>query len=352
MSDISQQIKEQIEAAIANKTPLNIIGGNSKSFLGHAIDCQNLKMAEHSGIINYEPSELVMTARAGTSLEEIETALNQHNQMLPFEPPHYGSGATIGGTIACNLSGPRRAYAGAARDYVLGTKIINGKAEELKFGGEVMKNVAGYDVSRLMVGAMGTLGVMLEISFKVLPCLPAEITLVQAMSADDALRKMNQWAASPLPMSATCYINGKLYVRLSGVDSALQAARNQIGGEELNDSKSFWFQLREHGLPLFKKAEKLWRLSVPQTTSPLSLDGEQIIEWGGGLRWLFSDSSEEEIRNITKSVGGHATLYKGESPTKNVFQSLDAGINKLHHNLKHAFDPAGIFNPGRMFNNL
>ncbi|MDH5258770.1 MAG: glycolate oxidase subunit GlcE, partial [Gammaproteobacteria bacterium] len=208
MSDQTQKLQAQVASAVSEKRSLNIIGGNSKAFYGRTSKCESLHLQAHSGIVSYEPTELVMTVRAGTPLEEIEDALSKNNQMLPFEPPHYGSGATIGGTIACNLSGPRRAYSGAARDYVLGTKIINGKAEVLRFGGEVMKNVAGYDASRLMTGAMGTLGVLLEVSFKVLPRFASEITLVQEINADDAISKMNQWAGMPNPISATAYLNG------------------------------------------------------------------------------------------------------------------------------------------------
>ena len=264
MLDQTQELQTQVAEAISEKRSLNIIGGNSKSFYGRSSQCESLHLQAHSGILNYEPTELVMTVRAGTSLEEIEEALSRNNQMLPFEPPHYGSGATIGGTVACNLSGPRRAYSGAARDYVLGTKIINGKAEVLHFGGEVMKNVAGYDASRLMTGSMGALGVLLEVSFKVLPRFASEITLVQEISADDAITKMNQWAGMPNPVSATAYLNGKLYVRLSGADSTLQAAHKRIDGELLSDAEKFWFHLREHQLPAFKNAKLYGEFLYPK----------------------------------------------------------------------------------------
>lgn len=354
MSDITQQLQEQIATAIAEKKPLDIIGGNSKAFYGRPSKNDPLHLRPHTGIVNYEPTELVMTARAGTSLEEIEAELSKSNQMLPFEPPHYGPNATIGGTIACNLSGPRRAYAGAARDYVLGTKVINGKAEVLHFGGEVMKNVAGYDVSRLMVGAMGTLGALLEVSFKVLPRFSSEITLVQDINASDAITKMSEWAGKPNPLSATAHIDGKLYVRLSGADSALQAARQRIGGELLPEAETFWLKLREHQLPTFNNTQTVWRISVPQTIEPLKLDGEQIIEWGGGLRWLIGDENANQIRESAIEVGGHATLFKGGDQNKDqdIFQPLEQGLEKLHRNLKHAFDPHSIFNPDRMFKNL
>jgi len=356
MSDITKQLQEQIATAISEKKSLNIVGGNSKSFYGRSTECESLVMRPHTGIVNYEPTELVMTVRAGTSLREIEEELKNNNQMLPFEPPHYGPDATIGGTIACNLSGPRRAYAGAARDYVLGTKIINGNVEVLHFGGVVMKNVAGYDVSRLMTGAMGTLGVLLEISFKVLPRFASEMTLVQEMNVGDAIIKMNQWAGKPNPLSATAYVDGKLFVRLSGADSALQAARQRIGGELLPDAESFWLRLKEQQLPAFDNAQTIWRISVPQTTPPLALDGEQLIEWGGGLRWLIGNENPDRIRETVSKVGGHATLFKcGDNDLnqdQEIFHALDKGLVKLHHNLKKSFDPHLVFNPNRMFRNL
>lgn len=352
MPEITEQLKQQIEHAIADKTPLQIIGGNSKSFYGRIAQGDLLNLQAHSGIVNYEPTELVITARAGTTLEEIEAELSKNNQMLPFEPPHYGPNATIGGTIACNFSGPRRAYSGAARDYVLGSKIINGKAEVLHFGGEVMKNVAGYDVSRLMAGAMGTLGVLLEVSLKVLPRFPDEITLVQETSLSDAISKMNQWAAKPNSLSATAYLEGKLYVRLSGAESALKIARQQIGGETLSDAENFWRKLREQQLPVFENAKTVWRIYVPQTVAPLAIEGQQIIEWGGGLRWLISDERAEHVREQVSAIGGHATLFKGGDRNQKIFHPLETELMKLHRNLKQAFDPHAIFNRGRMYANI
>lgn len=352
MSDITQQLQAQITDAIDANKPLNIVGGNSKSFLGNSSKAERLEMQSHTGILSYEPSELVMTVRAGTSLEEIEETLSKNDQMLPFEPPHYGPGATIGGTIACNLSGPRRAYAGAARDFVLGTKIINGKAEVLSFGGEVMKNVAGYDVSRLMAGAMGTLGVMLEVSFKVLPRFKTEKTLVLEMGESEAITTMNQWAGQPIPLSATAYIDGQLHMRLSGTEKTLQSMHQQLGGEVLPDAETFWQNLREHQLPVLKSANTVWRISVPQITAPFELDGEQIIEWGGGLRWLIGDVDSTQIRKAVGNLGGHATLFKGDNVDQEVFHPLSDGLATIHRNLKLAFDPHRIFNPERMFLNL
>jgi len=352
MSDISQKLKEQIETAISDKTTLNIIGGNSKSFYGRTPQGEPIYVGEQTGITNYEFTELVMTVRAGTTLEEIECALDKNGQMLAFEPPRYGASATIGGTIACNLSGPRRAYAGAARDYVLGSKIINGKAEVLSFGGEVMKNVAGYDVSRLMTGAMGTLGLLLEVSFKVLPKPISEKTLTLEVNSSDAILKMNQWATKTFPLSATVYVDGKLYVRLSGAESSVQSAFQQMGGEVFSEADLFWQNLKEQQLSFFKTTETLWRLSVPPTTSQLELSGECLMEWSGGLRWLKTNDSPEHIRKIVSTVGGQATFFKGHVNNQSVFQSMSPSLEKLHRNLKSAFDPHQIFNPGRLYESL
>lgn len=352
MSDLEKQLQQQIEAAISHKTTLNIVGGNTKTWYGRLPQGEALHVAGHQGITSYEPTELVISARAGTSLEEIEHTLHKNHQMLPFEPPHFGPGATIGGTIACNLSGPRRPYNGAARDFLLGTKIINGKAEVLRFGGEVMKNVAGYDVSRLMCGAMGTLGLLLEVSLKVLPRPASEITLTHDTSAEDAISLMNQWAGKPLPVSASAWVNGKLYIRLSGTGRGVEAASHDIGGNKLDNADEFWHQLREQQLSFFNSDKSLWRLSVPPTAEMLPVNGSTLIEWGGGLRWLVSDAPADEIFSAAASCGGHAKLYSGSDRLQDVFQPLDAGLITLHRNLKHSFDPHGIFNPGRMYQDL
>lgn len=352
MADITQQIKQQVETARSEKKSLNIIGGNSKSFYGRESQGQPLNLAQHCGIINYEPTELVLTARAGTTLEEIENALNKNQQMLPFEPPYFGPNATIGGTIACNFSGPRRAYAGAARDFVLGTTLINGKAEVLHFGGEVMKNVAGYDVSRLMAGAMGTLGVLLDVSLKVLPKPAHEITLVQEIKQHEAISFINKLAAQPVPLSASCYHDGKLYYRLSGTVTSLNTARTRLGGAILPDGNIFWRNLREQQLPFFQSSLPLWRVSVPQTTLPINIAGEWLMEWGGALRWLSSDAPASEIREAIQKLGGHIVLFRGVDSQRDGFHPLDTGLAKIHQHLKRAFDPDNIFNIGRMYPNL
>lgn len=244
-NDISNELQSQVLDSFNKKSTLKIQAGNSKHFYGRNIEAELLDISQHQGIINYEPTELVMTVRAGTTLQEIESTLEQNNQMLAFEPPHFADTATIGGTIACNFSGPRRAYAGAARDFVLGTTIINGKAEKLKFGGEVMKNVAGYDASRLMCGAMGTLGVLLDVSLKIIPKPETEITLLQQCNIHQALENMHRWVKQSIPISASFYDGKNLFVRLSGNEKSINASQSKLNCESHNDSLLFWQNIKE-----------------------------------------------------------------------------------------------------------
>lgn len=351
-NDISLRLQETVQKAVADNSPLNIIGGDSKSFLGCTPQGKPFNVSDNRGIINYEPTELVITARAGTLLSEIEAALDAEQQMLGFEPPHFDNSATLGGTIACGLSGPRRPYTGAARDFVLGCKIINGRGEILHFGGEVMKNVAGYDVSRLMNGAFGTLGIILEVSLKVLPKPIQEITLVQQRTDKEAIKIMNIWAGQSIPISATAYYGDQLYVRLSGSENVLKSARSRIGGEALNTSESFWHSLKEQQHAFFSGPKPLWRIMVPQGEAPLALEGKTLIEWGGAQRWLKSDFNPSLIHDQVLKHNGHATLYRDGECDGDIFQALPASLFTLHKNLKQAFDPVGIFNPGRLYPEL
>jgi glycolate oxidase FAD binding subunit len=348
-SDISAQLQEAVQTAAAQVVPLKIVGGQSKAFYGRAMAGQILSVAGHQGIVNYEPSELVITARAGTSLPELSQTLASQGQYLAFEPPHFGETATWGGTIACGLSGPARPYQGAARDFVLGVKCLNGKGEILRFGGQVMKNVAGYDVSRLMVGALGTLGVLLEISCKVLPLPAEEVTLVKPMASEkEALAQMTFWGNQTVPLTASCFDGEKLLFRLGGI--AIQSAQQKIPAEIWSEGSQFWVDLREQHLPFFTAdGPPLWRLSVPPTTPPLDLsEGKQLIEWGGALRWLRSDLPAATIRTTVAQVGGHATLFRGGDRTSEVFHPLAHELEKLHRRLKEQFDPRWILNPRRM----
>ena len=350
--DLSNAIQQQVIAATAAKRALRIVGGNSKAFYGRDISGEVLSVAEHRGIISYEPTELVMTARAGTPLQEIEQALAAQNQILGFEPPHFGAGATLGGTIACNFSGPRRAAVGSARDFVLGTKLINGKGEILTFGGQVMKNVAGYDVSRLMCGALGTLGVMLEISIRVLPKPELELTLTQALDVQLALAKVHVLGRQALPISASLADGQQLHIRLSGSAAAVNAAKQSIGGEVMANDTPFWQQLREQQLPFFNTAQALWRISIASTAPQLTLPGTWLYEWDGAQRWLLSDASATTIRDAVAAYGGHAVCFRAQHKPDSVFHPLDVGLFNVHKKLQQSFDPAGIFNPGKMYTEI
>jgi glycolate oxidase FAD binding subunit len=355
---VQEEIAERIRSASADKRALRIRGGGTKDFYGQSLDGDPLDTGGMSGIVDYEPTELVVTARAGTPLSVVESTLRERGQQLGFEPPHFGAKATIGGAVASGLSGPRRPYAGAARDFVLGVRLIDGAAQSLAFGGRVIKNVAGFDVARLMTGALGTLGVLTEVSLKCLPLPRYEATLALEGSADDSIRHSNEWGGRPLPLSATCYHDGRMCVRLSGAESAVRAAANTIGGETLGDADAFWESVREQTHAFFTAARDrdaaLWRLSVKSTAPYTDLGGEQLIEWGGALRWLAapSDTDAGRLRAWAKSNGGHATLFRAGDKSAGVFQTLPAPIFTLHQRLKRVFDPAGIFNRERLYAGL
>lgn len=349
MEQALQQFRDRIAAAGADNTALRIRGGGTKDWYGQALQGELLDTRAYSGIVAYDPTELVITARCGTPLAEIEAALAQQNQMLAFEPPHFGEGATIGGVVACGLSGPRRQAVGAVRDFVLGTTLMDGKGEVLHFGGQVMKNVAGYDVSRLLTGSLGTLGLILEVSLKVLPTPFAETTLRFSIGEADAIQRLNQWGGQPLPISASAWHDGVLTVRLSGAQAAVAAAQKKMEGQEVPQADGFWNALREQRSAFFDADAGLWRLSVPSVTEPLALHGEQLIEWGGAQRWLKTTADAATIRAAAERAGGHATLFRGGDKRVGVFQPLAPAVAAIHRHLKTAFDPAGIFNRGRMY---
>ena len=270
--------------------------------------------------------------------------------MLAFEPPHFGAGATIGGCVAAGLSGPRRASAGALRDFVLGAKIVDGRGQQLGFGGRVMKNVAGYDISRLLAGSLGTLGLILEVSLKVLPRPPAELTLRLELPQGKALESLNRWAGQPLPISASAWHDGDLALRLSGAASALQTAAEKLGGERVEPAGAacFWSAIREHSAPFFAGGTPLWRLSLPSHAPQVELPGAQLIEWSGALRWLKTNADAATVRAAAARAGGHATLFRAGDKSAGAFAPLPPVLARLHRELKSAFDPAGILNPGRL----
>jgi glycolate oxidase FAD binding subunit len=356
---------EQFKERILEGKPLCICGGATKDFYGNAPQGEPLDTRTYCGIVAYEPTELFITARCGTPLAEVEAALAEKGQCLAFEPPRFGVDSTIGGVVAAGLSGPRRVSAGALRDFVLGVKILDGEARELTFGGQVMKNVAGYDVSRLMAGSLGTLGLILEVSLKVLPKPVAEATLHFAMSEGDALGQLNRWAGQPLPIVASAWQEGVLTLRLAGARAAVDAAERKLGGEKIGAGNreaggttpaggagNFWGDLRDQRLPFFSDTSPLWRLSVPSVAPPFDLPGEVLIEWGGAQRWLRSDAAAETIRTAAEKVGGSATAFRCDPALKaavGTFSPLPAPLMNLHRSLKQAFDPRNIFNPGRMY---
>ncbi len=348
MNNLREQFSEAIKQASERRRPVRIRGSGSKDFYGGVPKGEVLDTTRYTGIVDYAPEELVLTARAGTPLKEIEAALAERGQMLPFEPPHFGPHATLGGCVATGLSGPRRASLGAVRDFVLGVQILDGQGEPLRFGGQVMKNVAGYDVSRLMAGSLGTLGLILEVSLKVLPKPKSEATLQFELNETQALEKMNRWAGEPLPISATCYHDHVLTIRLSGAQSAVRAAHAKLGGQMMLAGEDFWCGIREQTSHFFRDGMSLWRLSVPSTAAVL-VPGKQLIEWGGALRWVFTEGEPGAVRAVVEKAGGQATLFRSAKKPAAVFHPLPKPLLEVHQRMKRAFDPQGIFNPGRMY---
>jgi glycolate oxidase FAD binding subunit len=339
-----------VQAAYEARNPLRLRGAGSKDFYGGLLVGEPLDVAAYRGIVAYEPTELYVTARCGTPLAELEAALGEQGQMLACEPPHF-AGATVGGAVAAGLSGPRRQQAGALRDFVLGVQLIDGSGQLLNFGGQVMKNVAGYDVSRFIAGSLGTLGLIAEVTLKVLPRPVAEQTLLFACAADEAIARLNRWGQQPLPISASFWADGRLAVRLSGAAAAVDAASRLLGGDPAVDAEKLWISVREQQHAAFA-GDCLWRLAVPSTAAPLVLDGLRAIEWGGALRWYDDAASAGGVRALAQAAGGHAVLYRAPESRRcreGVFAPLSPALLALHRRLKKAFDPRGIFNPGRLY---
>ena len=364
-----RQLIDQVRAAASARRSLRIIGGDTKAFYGQPVAGEPESTSGWAGIVSHEPSELVVTVRAGTPLVELEAALAEQGQCLPFEPPRFGSASTIGGAVAAGLAGPARASAGGVRDYVLGVQFIDGRGEWLTFGGQVMKNVAGYDVSRVLAGSMGTLGILTDISLKVLPVAPAEATLVFSLGQHDALEQLHRWGGQPLPLNASCWVKDQtqpdapelLFLRLRGavaaVESACERLAREAGGQRMDNAETGpdWAACRDQTLPFFNAPAPdlcLWRLSVPQTAAVISLPFAQLIEWHGAQRWLWAPASAAaEIRSAAAAVNGHATLFRAGvdgAPGVPRFDRQTAVIDTITQRLRAEFDPAGIFNPGRM----
>ncbi|MEY4748978.1 MAG: glycolate oxidase subunit GlcE [Pseudomonadota bacterium] len=353
---------DRVQSAAATRTPLELRAGGTKRFYGEAAQGESLDVRGLTGVSSYEPTELVVSARCGTPLATLENLLAGQGQCLPFEPPHFGAGATVGGMVAAGLAGPSRAAVGSVRDFVLGATLLNGKGEVLSFGGQVMKNVAGYDVARLLAGSLGTLGIILEVSLKVLPIAPATVTLRFEMGQADALGALNQWGGQPVPINASAWCDGSLLLRLSGATAAVAAAVTRLGGERLDAAVAteLWQGLREHQDDYFVRARAalaqgaaLWRLGLPSTAPALTVAGQtagdQLIEWGGAQRWLVSRRPAAELRSAAAALGGHATLFDARDRSAGVFAPLAPPVARIQQRLKASFDPHGIFNPGRLY---
>jgi len=357
MASAITQWREQIARAAANGEQFELRGGGSKAFYGQPPRGEVLDTRAHSGIVSYEPTELVVTARGGTPLAELEETLAARRQMLAFEPPHFGD-ATVGGCVAAGLAGPRRIRAGAVRDFVLGAQLLDGNGKLLNFGGQVMKNVAGYDISRLLAGSLGILGIITEVSLKVLPLPETEQTRCFTLGQADALVTLRDWAARPLPISASAWQDGQLRVRISGAASAVAACARELGGEPLAaaPAAAFWQALREQQLDFFPGGDTpLWRVALPGTAPVLDFDSvahDPLLEWNGCLRWLQGELDGARLRQQATALGGHVTLFRGGDKSGGVFSPLPLALLGLHQRLKKEFDPAGVFNPGRLYPGL
>ncbi|MGE8416644.1 putative FAD-linked oxidoreductase [compost metagenome] len=344
--DTSTLLLEQVNQARAQGTPLQIHGGSSKAWLGRPLQGQRLDTRSHCGIVNYDPTELVITARAGTRLSDVVAALQANQQMLPCEPPHSDDGATLGGMVAAGLSGPRRPWVGSVRDFVLGTRVITGLGQHLRFGGEVMKNVAGYDLSRLLAGSFGCLGLITEVSLKVLPIPRCQAHIALELDSQHALQSLAQWGQQPIPISAACHDGRVLRLRLEGGEGSVRAACERLGGETF--AANWWQDLNHRRLAFFNDPRPLWRLSLPNTSEHLDLPGPQLLDWAGAQRWLKSDATPDQLRTLASRLGGHVTCYT-PGHTDSPFQPLPSPLLHYHQQLKQRLDPQGIFNPGRMY---
>lgn len=358
-----ERLVEQVRAAQADGSALLIRGGGTKDFYGGVLTGKPLELGALRGICSYEPTEMVITARAATPLHELEEALAERGQYLAFEPPRFGARGqtTVGGMVAAGLAGPARAAVGSVRDFVLGACVLNGRGELLRFGGQVMKNVAGYDAARLFAGSMGVLGVICEVSLKVLPvaasCQSMELDCEQAQ----ALRLLHTWARSALPLNASAWHEGILRVRFCGAVAAVRLALERVKKDcavrilEQDVAQRHWEAQRDQTHEFFAKRDDgaprpaLWRLSVPATHPPLDLSGQILIEWGGAQRWYWTQVPAETVRETAARASGHASVFRAQTRSADFLAPLPGPLERIHRALKQSFDPAGIFNRGRLY---
>jgi FAD/FMN-containing dehydrogenase len=356
-----QRLIDRVESARSARTALDIHGGNTKRFYGNAPRGETLDVRELTGVTSYEPTELVISVLAGTALTDVEELLGERGQCLAFEPPRFGTGGTVGGMVAAGLAGPARASVGPVRDFVLGVTMLNGVGEMLCFGGQVMKNVAGYDVSRVLAGSMGILGVICEVSLKVMPTLPCTRTVTFELDEASALRQLQRWAVDAVPVTASAWQAGRLWIRLGGATAAVGEAQRRLGGAGLSSEEAarWWSGIRDHRHAFFvfgqnelERGDCLWRLSVRATAEPIALPGAQLIEWGGAQRWYRGAAAAAQVRAAAAAAGGHATLVRAANKSAGAFAALTPTLMDIHRRLKQSFDPARIFNPGRLYPEL
>ncbi len=352
MGDIADELEATVRAAAASGKKLSIVAGGSKSFVGRNVSGERLDVSGHCGILDYQPAELVLTVRAGTKLTEIAQCLEERQQMLPFEPPDFDGKATIGGTLACDMSGPARPWRGSVRDVTLGVTLINGRGQRLRFGGQVLKNVAGYDVSRLQAGAMGTLGVMTEITLRLLPTPAATATVFCEMDSRAAIKRMNELARLPLPISGAAWLGGSLYLRLEGAERAVTGALGKVGPEFQPGDESIWMRIREQSLTFFEGNASLWRFSVASNAGHRIEDQSWLFDWGGAQRWLRGEFEMKYLESLANDLGGQVSLYRHGDRAGEVFHTQAPAMRNLQLRLKNSFDPHGILNAGRMYHGI
>ncbi len=359
-SSSEQTLIAHVRHATRHGEPLRLQGHDSKRFYGREVQGQTLSLAEHQGVVDYTPSELVITVKAGTPLRDLHQALAEAGQYLPFDPPEFAdqpATGTIGGAVASGLCGPGRPWLGAVRDFVLGARLLNGQGQVLSFGGQVMKNVAGYDVSRLLAGSLGVLGVVLEVSLKVLPAPPIRLTLCRRCGISEARSVFTALSGTATPLAGACYVQESAWLRLQGSELGVTQAAEQLTREGWEPGEdAFWETLRDHTHDFFAPALEgagLWRLSVP-ATAPVDAHAPCVLDWGGAQRWVLqqqvSEQSAARVREWAAQQGGHATLFRGHGAAP--FHPLPSALSQLHQRIKRSFDPAGIFNPGRWYETL